>query len=145
MALIAKFKKISEMAVDLGIIMIEDVIESLSTEDSRASLQNRLRENAERASQLALNVARLEDENLSLKTSNSVISPRESDMLQSVIKFINSFSETEELTDQLIAFYNRFDVGLDEECGHFNPPNGYDYCTREWPHDGPCALPFVGE
>lgn len=26
--------------------------------------------------------------------------------------------------------------------GHDNPPPGYAPCTRSWPHDGPCALPF---
>lgn len=31
-----------------------------------------------------------------------------------------------------------------EEWGHFNPPPGYAVCTREWPHDGPCAHPLKG-
>lgn len=29
------------------------------------------------------------------------------------------------------------------DYGHFNPPPGYAICTRQWPHDGPCAHPFL--
>lgn len=38
------------------------------------------------------------------------------------------------------------DVGRDvddQEWGHHNPPPGYAKCTRPYPHEGPCAHPFV--
>ena len=28
---------------------------------------------------------------------------------------------------------------------HFNTPDGFLPCTREWPHEGPCALPSILE
>ncbi len=80
MGLSRHFKKFAEMTA----ILIEDALDGWMTNESRAGLQQRLRVAAERGAELALEVARLEDEVDRLRFNGPTLWKDEVDLLRDI-------------------------------------------------------------
>jgi hypothetical protein len=84
-----RLRKLLSDAVQLCSILLEDLIEDAVT-NSRAELQNRLRETAERGAELALEKARLEDEVDKLRFNGPTLYRDEVDLLEEYARIIET-------------------------------------------------------
>jgi hypothetical protein len=84
-----KLRKLLSDAVKLCSIVIEDLIED-AVDGSRAELQRRLRETAERGAELALEKARLEDEVDGLKFNGPTLFKDEWQLLEEYARIIET-------------------------------------------------------
>lgn len=107
MSLPQRLRKFAGEALDLGILFVSDVIDSWSTGESRAALLDRLRKATERGGELALEVARLEEEADRLRFNGPTLWREEVELLKDIAERLRTSMAEYKLFDETLAMLGR--------------------------------------